>query len=493
MPQGSANVRQGPAPQGDLPGYGVVSVIHVVSRTNSRSTMKWTQRIAHALTGMAGMNTRLMRPCNSNFAACSAVRWSMLSLSWLWFALSMIVLTAGCSAEKQTRSEAARPVKTMVVAAGNEPFVRTFPGKVEASKSVELAFQVPGLLVKLPVKEGQKVAKGEVIAQLRQDEFQARRKSIQGQLDQARATLSALQLGERPEERLRREAQLRAAEAKLANAKTEFDRYARLVKTSAVSRSEYELAETAYRVAQEDQKAALQLVGKGTGARKEDIDAQLAQVRTIEGRLAEANIQRAPYDGVVAQRSVDEGQTIVANKPVVTFQNLDEIDVVADVPEAAIAAGIRSPAIRNMIAELSAVPGRQFPVRVKEVAQVADATTQTFPVRVVMRAPRGVTVLPGMTATIVATYQRPGTQGKRILVPISAVYKQASGDQVAWVVGAYEMISRRVVKMGAATGGDVEILSGLRPGDRVVVAGAPFLSEGMKVRDLGDALGDGQR
>jgi multidrug efflux pump subunit AcrA (membrane-fusion protein) len=110
-----------------------------------------------------------------------------------------------------------------------------------------------------------------------------------------------------------------------------------------------------------------------------------------------------------------------------------------------------------------------------------------------MKAPRGVTVLPGMTATVVATYQRPGTQGKRILVPISAVYKQESGDQVAWVVGPYEMISRRVVKMGAATGGDVEILSGLRPGDRVVVAGAPFLSEGMKVRDLGDALGGSQR
>ncbi len=460
--------------------------------------MQWTQRIAHALAGTCGMYTRSMRPGRSHFAAYSA-GCSMPSLLRLPFALSLIFLTAGCSAEKQTRSEVARPVKTMVVGTGNEPFVRTFPGKVEASKSVELAFQVPGLLVKLPIKEGQKVAKGEIIAQLRQDEFQARLKSIQGQLDQARATLSALQLGERPEERLRREAQLRAAEAKVANAKTEFDRYARLVKTSAVSRSEYELAETAYRVAQEDQKAAIQLVEKGTGARKEDIDAQLAQVRTIEGRLAEASIQlrdstlRAPYDGVVAQRSVDEGQTIIANKPVVTFQNLDEIDVVADVPEAAIAAGIRSPAITNMIAELSAVPGRQFPVRVKEVAQVADPTTQTFPVRVVMRAPRGVTVLPGMTATIVATYQRPGTQGKRILVPISAVYNQDSGDQVAWVVGAYEMISRRVVKMGAATGGDVEILAGLRPGDRVVVAGAPFLSEGMKVRDLGDALGGDQR
>ena len=189
----------------------------------------------------------------------------------------------------------------MLVTDGDQPLVRTFPGKVEASKSVELAFQVPGLLVKLPVKEGQKVAKGEMIAQLRQDEFQARLKSVQGQLDQARATLNALRLGERPEERLRREAQLRAAEAKLANAKTEFDRYGRLVKTSAVSRSEYELAETAYRVAQEDQKAALQLVEKGGIARKEDIDAQEAAGSHARGTPGRSEY---PAQGQHAARSV---------------------------------------------------------------------------------------------------------------------------------------------------------------------------------------------
>src|SRR5260370_7933216 len=156
--------------------------------------------------------------------------------------LSIICLITACSRQNQTRSEAARPVKTMVVASGNQPLVRTFPGKVEASKSVELAFQVPGLLVKLPVKEGQKVAKGEMIAQLRQDEFQARLKSVQGQLDQARATLSALQLGEREEERLRREAPLRAADRKRANAKTEFCRFPPLGNTRAVSPPEQHLA-----------------------------------------------------------------------------------------------------------------------------------------------------------------------------------------------------------------------------------------------------------
>jgi multidrug resistance efflux pump len=143
----------------------------------------------------------------------------------------------------------------MTVAAA--PDIRSFPGKVDASKRLELAFQIPGVLVNLPVKEGQTVVKGEIIAQLRPDEFQARLQTAQGQLDQAKAALEALRLGERPEEQLRRETQERATAAKLASARTEFERYARLLKSSAVSRSEYELAQTPYRVAEEDHQAAV--------------------------------------------------------------------------------------------------------------------------------------------------------------------------------------------------------------------------------------------
>src|SRR5262249_15774268 len=95
-------------------------------------------------------------------------------------ALSVISFIPRCSRQPATRAEAAsdrseselaRPVKTMVVAAQDKTQVRSFPGKVQASKRVDLAFQVPGLLVKLPVREGQKVAEGDMIAQLRQDEF----------------------------------------------------------------------------------------------------------------------------------------------------------------------------------------------------------------------------------------------------------------------------------------------------------------------------------
>jgi multidrug efflux pump subunit AcrA (membrane-fusion protein) len=63
---------------------------------------------------------------------------------------------------------------------------------------------------------------------------------------------------------------------------------------------------------------------------------------------------------------------------------------------------------------------------------------------------------------------------------------------VAWITGPDQTVHRRMVKLGSPTGDQIEILGGLQPGDRVVVARATFLREGMRVRDLGDVLGSDQ-
>jgi RND family efflux transporter MFP subunit len=315
-------------------------------------------------------------------------------------------------------------------------------------------------------------------------------------VDQGAAVLAGLRQGERSEEQLRREAQLRSADAKLANTRTEFDRYARLLPSGAVSTAEYELAQTGYRVAEEDRKAAQQLVEKGTAARQEEIEAQQGNVRSLEGRLEEAKVQladtilRAPYNGVIARRLVDEGEAVTPNKPVVRFQNTDEIDIVVDVPEAVMAAGFRLGNIAGMVAEFSHAPGLQFPVRIKELAQVADPSTQTFQVRFSTRTPRQTTILPGMTATVAVTYRRPRTRETSTFVPISAITRD-TGQQVVWVLGADATARRRVVNIGEVKDGRVEVVRGLRLGERIAVAGATYLRDGMKVRDLGDALGDG--
>ena len=376
-------------------------------------------------------------------------------------ALSIVCLAVGCSTQHLTPTEEFRPVKTMVVAAGDRPTLRSFPGRVEASKMVDLAFQVSGVLVKLPFREGERASRGATIAQLRQDEFQARLQAVQGQLDQARA-------------------QLGVAETRLANAKTEAERFGRLVESSAVSRSDFDLAQTTYRGAQEDD------------------NAQQAAVRSLEGRVAEAKLQlgdstlRAPYDGVVAQRLVDEGQNIVANSAVIRFQNVNDIDIVVDVPEGFIAADVRPSDIQQSVAELSTAPGRQFPVHIKEVSQIADPKTQIFEVRFSVKTPPGIKALPGMTATVTVTTRGARGPGNLLLVPIAAVSKQDTGEQVVWILGPDQIVHRRPVKMGSPTGDRIEIVDGLQPGDHIVVAGAPFLREGMKVRDLGDALGGGQ-
>jgi membrane fusion protein, multidrug efflux system len=412
--------------------------------------------------------------------------------------LASILLVSACAPQASPRSELVRPVKTMVISAGGADHVRIFPGKVEASKKATLAFQVPGLLVKLPVKEGQKVAKGEVIAQLRQDEFQARLNALQSQLDQARVKLRALRGGKRPEEQLRLEAQVRAAEAKLANARADFDRASSLLQSRAVSQSEFEYLKTAYLVAQQELKAAQQMLEIGAIAREEDIEAREAEVRGLESRVVEANVDlgdctlRAPYDGIIARRFVEQNQSVKSQEPIVTFQDVDEIVVGVDVPETVMAADIRSADVVRMLTEFSGAPGLQFPVAIREVAQRADPTTQTFHVRLAMKAPQNVTLLPGMTATVTFTYRRARVLGDTILVPTSAVVNDGAEKQAVWLIGPDQTVKRRPVKVREATGGRIDIADGLQPGDRIAVAGVTFLRDGMKVRDLGDALGGGQ-
>ena len=416
-------------------------------------------------------------------------------------AAALLGLTLGCSPAEADRTTPVRPVKTMVVASGGDVRTRIFPGVAEAARRVELAFQVPGLLVKLPVKEGDRVAKGDVIGELRQEEFQARLTALQGELDQARAVLRRLQSGERPEETLRRESQVRAAEARMANARAEFQRFEQLMRTSAVSRSQYEVAETAYRVAQEEYQASVQMMEKGTIGREEDIDAQAAVVRGLEGRVVEAALQlsdttlTAPYDGVIAQRFVEEGQNVQAKQPIVRFQDVEEIEIVVDVPETVMAADIRTADVIDLVAEFSGAPGLRFPVEIREIAQVADPTTQTFKVRAAMQAPADVTILPGMTATVTADFRRANVLGDRLLVPVSAVFKKDSGEQIVWAItsdGDAMKVAKRTVKLGDAIGGEIEIVGGLAPGDRIAIAGASRLREGMEVRDLAGELGGAQ-
>jgi RND family efflux transporter MFP subunit len=239
------------------------------------------------------------------------------------------------------------------------------------------------------------------------------------------------------------------------------------------------------------------MVEKGLTGREEDIFAQQGEVRGLEGRVVEANLQlqdttlRAPYDGVIAERFVEQNQNVTAKQPIVRFQDVDEIEIVMDVPEAVMAADLLRAEVLELLAEVSGAPGLKFPARIGEVAQVADPVTRTFKVRAAAKAPDGVRALPGMTASVTMSYRRANVLGTRMLVPVAAVAKREVGGQVVWIIGADGAVTSREVIVGAVEGGEIEITKGLEPGDRIALAGVAFLRDGMKVRDLGDALGGG--
>jgi RND family efflux transporter MFP subunit len=405
------------------------------------------------------------------------------------------LLLAACSRPPEAASELVRPVRTLVITGGTDTASRTFPGRVDAAKQVELTFQVPGLLIDLPVREGQRVAQGDLVARLRPDEFQARLDALQGQLSRARADLRALQAGARPEEQLRLEAQLRSADATLANARVDLDRATRLLRSQTISRLEFDRSDTAFRVALENREAARASLDQSLTGREEDILAKQSEVAGLEARVVEAGIQlsdttlTAPYAGVIARRFVEQGQSIRAKQPVVKFQDVEEIDIAVDVPESVMVSALRTADITGLTAEFSAAPGRSFPVQVREVAQRADPVTQTFNVRVAMQSPADLNLLPGMSASVTMNYRRAEVLGPNLAVPVAAVVQDTTGASIVWIVGTDQTVTARPVRIGAISGGLVTITEGLQPGDRIAAAGASHLREGMKVSDLGDALG----
>lgn len=98
--------------------------------------------------------------------------------------------------------------------------------------------------------------------------------------------------------------------------------------------------------------------------------------------------------------------------------------------------------------------------------------------------PGGLKLLPGMSATVIPFAGTVKSSDAPLVVPLTAIAADATGDRSVWVVGAGGQVARRTVRTADVRGSDVVITSGLQPGERVVVAGVSALREDMKVRPL---------
>jgi multidrug efflux system membrane fusion protein len=321
-----------------------------------------------------------------------------------------------------------RPVKTLEIGAGDLTSGRHYPGRVRAGDEVALAFEVAGQLIELPVRKGEAVKAGQLVARLDERDYE-------NALDAKRAVL--------------------------AKAESDLAKVRRLVEAGAAAQRELTEAEASYNVA--------------------TAEARIAQKALDDTRLL------APFDGMIANTFADNFQTIQAKQQVVSLQSVTQLLIEVSVPEARVMEATPGQPRFRFAASFDYLPGREFEVTLAEFTTEADPITQTYTATFLMPRPEDVTILPGMTATI-REYLLEGetASGEGVAVPLSAVPVDGAGRYFVWRVEPLRddlfTVTRTDVSVGPMAGDRILVREGLSIGDRIAAAGVHVLQDGQTVR-----------
>lgn len=251
------------------------------------------------------------------------------------------------------------------------------PGRVEpVSEEVAIGTELDGKLAAVYVEEGQAVRKGQVIAALVNGEFAARVRLAESAVSERKADLERLRNGNRVQERRESDAYVTEAKAVLEQARTERERRRFLLDRGAISRTEFELAEREYGVAQARAEATRQRSALlNAPSREEDIRRAEAEVTSAEARVAEAKALLgksaivSPINGVVLRKHKRTGESVSTqmNGPILVLGDTSRLRVRVDVDETDVA---RVAVGQKVTVRAAAYGGRSFTGTVSRIGQI---------------------------------------------------------------------------------------------------------------------------
>ncbi|WP_210092729.1 efflux RND transporter periplasmic adaptor subunit [Ruegeria sp. HKCCSP346] len=335
--------------------------------------------------------------------------------------LTSLGLALAVLATPITAQDTPKPVKLMQVHETTPGFTRQFFGRVAARQTVDLAFQVAGQIVEMPVNEGFVIPKGGLIARLDQEPFELRLERAQLQKEQADRTVARLS-------RLR--------------------------------------GTTASQVAVDDA----------------ETEAQLAAIalRDAEYELEHATLT-APFDALVSSRAVEAFTTVSAGTPIVRIHDMSELRIEVDVPEILFQRSGQNDDIT--ITAKFPVSDEVFPLEIREFDAETSSVGQTFRIQFGLTPPEGLQILPGSSVTVNVKVRDERTGIVVPATAVIADATGELSVMVFSPAGADEGTVRRVpVTIEPTQSGDVRVLKGLSDGDEVVVAGGAVLTDGQSVR-----------
>lgn len=363
-----------------------------------------------------------------------------------------LVLVAGCGKHEDEPTVAARPVRAHRVAERPANGGLRYSASLQPHQEVPIAFKASGYVSTIEqrrspdgrtrnLQQGDLVRRGTVLAKLRDADMLE-------QVQQARA-------------------QRDEGDAALVKAKLDLDRAERLYKSQSLTRPDYDAA-----------------VAASAGAQAR-YDAAAAKLRAAEIALQDCTIT-SPIDGVVLSRKVEVGT--LAGPGTVAF-------VLADVSRLSAVFGVPARQIASLALGDSlpiSIEGRApFPAQITALSPSADSQSRVFSVEVAVPNPQR-ELRTGMIATVLVPNANSERQaGSAVVIPITAVVRPRSGDlhsgYAVFVIDGSDssaVARERTVQLGPIAGNNVEVQSGLQPGERVVATGATLVQDGDAVRIL---------
>ena len=342
--------------------------------------------------------------------------------------IAIALVIAGCSGEKPAKTVASpqRSVQaqTTLLQAREQLAITATTGSVVALESVRVASRLMGYIRDIAVVEGESVKAGQRL-------FSIDPLDIEGAVEQAR-------LG------------LRQAEDAMRDAKADAERFENLFKEEVVSRQQYEKMKLNYDIA--ISRAAQAKAGLGTA----------------QGQMRYATVT-SPINGVVTQKLANEGDIAAPGHPVLMLENPAHMQVQTAVSET-LYKGIRQG--QSVMVEID---GLDQPVsaKVARLSPAADPMTHTYTIKLDVTSP-------GLKSGVFARVLFPTGKRSVLALPEAAVLERA-GITGVFVVNAEGAAQYRMVRVGKAGDGQVEVLSGLNPGERVVTSNAQAVNNGDKI------------
>jgi RND family efflux transporter MFP subunit len=400
--------------------------------------------------------------------------------------IGLVLATGSCSLSKPASvkaSSADRETKALSVRelpVQLQQIQRTVEavGSLFANEQVVVSSEVEGKCDKVLVDVGDRVKQGQELVELSPVELALAAEQQAAVLDQARARLGLTRDQEEIHD-LSQAAGVKKAAADLADAQQKFERAQELLNQGLLPRQSYEEIESRQKSAQASYDLAVQEARTLAGSvRQYRASSELANKKLQDSHI------RAPLSGYIKDRSVEEGQYVKAQTPVMTIVNVDPLRARLAIPEKMakwISVG------QTVTVSVEAYPDRTFTGKISRINPAVEEQTRSFQAEALIENHEGL-LKPGfyVKASI------PTTKTEQVLSVPQQALSYSYGVYSVYVVSDNKL-ELKEVKIGDRVGDRVEILSGISQGQSVVLPAKEgvLLREGAAVEIVGGVGGDG--